>query len=196
MGKLGCKAAVPEVILALVHIMEKDADPVSRRLGAWTLGSMGAGAPTKLACAVTPLIRALGDEDSSVRAAAAWALGNLGRVCEERGAVATLMHKSVKDVDAQVRDMALKSLARVGKVTGKRRRDATNEGASLTSGGRPNAYAKRRPVCLASATLSMEMTSISGQSIGMGVSQVYVQDAAGADEQQEQEQEQEFERDA
>ena len=188
LGKLGCKAAVPEVVQALVLIMEKDADPVSRRLGAWTLGSMGAGAPTKLATAVTPLIRALGDEESSVRAAAAWALGNLGRVCEERGAVATLMHKSVKDVDAQVREMAVKALARVGKVTGKRRRDTSNEAASpLTSGGRPNAYAKRRPVCLASATLSMEMTSISGGmmvAMPVGVSQIYAQDEEEKAEQQ------------
>jgi hypothetical protein len=172
LGKLGSKAAVPEVVLALIPILEKDMDPISRRLAAWTLGSMGYGSPDKVAQSAMPLIRALGDEEAAVRAAAAWALGHLGKICEEKGAVATLLHRSVKDADPQVREMALKSIARLGRVTGKRRRngredegaegekDGAAKDAELTSGGRPKAYAKRRPYCLASATLSMEMASI------------------------------------
>ncbi|GAB5031540.1 pbs lyase heat domain protein repeat-containing protein [Nannochloropsis oceanica] len=172
LGKLGPKAAVPELVLALMPILEKDVDPVSRRLAAWTLGSMGNGSPEKVAQAAMPLIRALGDKEAAVRAAAAWALGHLGKVCEERGAVATLLHRSVKDADPQVREMALKSITRLRRVTGKRRRNGREEECSdegkdgaakdteLTSGGRPKAYAKRRPFCLASATLSMEMASI------------------------------------
>lgn len=155
---------------------------------------MGACAPHKLIDAVTPLIRTLGDEDSSVRAASAWALGNLGRVCEERGAVATLLHRSIKDVDVHVREMAMKSLARVGKVTGKRRRGAMeeeeeedrqvmvegngsggNNSSSKGGCGRGTAaYAKRRPVCLDSATLSMEMSSISGPKFKLRASPVSV----------------------
>jgi hypothetical protein len=169
LGKLGGKAAVPDVVLALGEILEKASDPVCRRLAAWTVGSMGSASPSRVEGAAVSLIRALGDEEASVRAAAAWALGNLGNICEEKGALATLLHRSVKDADPQVRDMAVKSLARVGRVTGKRRRAVGEDGGDGPAlGGRSKTHAKRRSCSLAAATLSMEMASISGGPGGFG----------------------------
>lgn len=167
--KLGSKAAEPPVLLALMEAMldAEPADPVARRMAAWTLGSLGEVAA--LMGAVPALIKALGDAEPGVRAAAAWALGGMGRAAEKQGALATLLHRSVKDVDAQVRELAGKSLARLKRVTGmKRRRPSESEGSGSGSGAISSSedgdgtgarleayYSKRRPISLASTTRSM-----------------------------------------
>lgn len=48
-------------------------------------------------------IRALVDSEAGVRTGAAWSLGSLGKSAEERGASVALLHRSLKDEDAQVR---------------------------------------------------------------------------------------------
>src|SRR5262249_50875568 len=96
----------PQVVPALVQLVNDKASPVARRRALSTLGRMGSNAKT----AIPVLIESLGDADVRVRRAAAYAVSQVGTGTQAVPALTKLL----KDTDDELPELAAYALGEVG----------------------------------------------------------------------------------